>query len=38
MATLAALLGHGVVGTYTHFDATEVFAVLDGRKQGRNLD
>lgn len=37
MATLATLLQHGVVGTYTHFEATEVFAVPAEQKQPINV-
>lgn len=36
MAALSSLLVHGVVGTYTHFEATEVFAVRDGQDQAIN--
>jgi hypothetical protein len=37
MATLAALLTHGVVGTYTHFEATEAFATRKGQRQAINV-
>jgi len=37
MATLASLLAHGVIGTYTHFKATEIFAVEDGPKRVFNV-
>ena len=34
---LASLLAPGVIGTYTHFEATEVFAAKDGLKQVFNV-
>jgi hypothetical protein len=37
MAALPSLLVHGVVGVYTHFEATEVFAVRDGQNQAINV-
>jgi len=37
MAELAPLLAHGILSTYTHFEATEVFATLDGQKQAINV-
>jgi hypothetical protein len=37
MPTLPALLANGVVGTYTHFEATEVFATKDGDKAAFNV-
>jgi len=37
MATLASLLVPGVVGTYTHFEATEVFAFEGGSKRALNV-
>lgn len=37
MATLPALLVHGVVGTYTHFEATEVFGIRDGQTHPFNV-
>src|ERR1700737_3130621 len=37
MPTLAASLAPGVVGTYTHFEATEVFVTIGQDKQPRNI-
>lgn len=37
MAILTALLAPGVIGTYTHFEATEVFAVQDGQSKPINV-
>jgi hypothetical protein len=37
MPALTALLAPGVVGTYTHFEVTEVFATLDQERQPRNV-
>jgi hypothetical protein len=37
MPTLAASLVPGVVGTYTHFEATEVFVTIGQDKQPRNI-
>ena len=37
MATLASLLAPGVVGNYTHFEATEIFAIEDGTKAALNI-
>jgi len=37
MATLASLLAPGVIGTYTHFEATEVFASENGTKRAFNV-
>src|ERR1035438_7400446 len=37
MAALSSLLVHGVVGTYTHFEATEVFALRDAQKPPLNV-
>lgn len=37
MVELSRLLVHGVIGTYTHFEATEVFMMMDGQKQATNV-
>jgi hypothetical protein len=37
VAALSSLLAHGVVGTYTQFEATEVFAVRNGQKEAINV-
>jgi hypothetical protein len=37
MPTLAALLAPGVIGAYTHFEATEVFVTIGEDKQPRNV-
>jgi len=37
MITLDSLLAPGVVGTYTHFEATEVFATRDGHPEALNV-
>ncbi len=37
MAPFASLLAPGVIGTYTHFEATEFFAVEDGPKRPFNV-
>jgi hypothetical protein len=37
MANLTGLLAPGVIGTYTHFEATEVFAVQGGQSKPINV-
>lgn len=37
MATLSALLAPGVLGSYTHFEGTEVFAIQDGQSKPVNV-
>ena len=37
MATLTGLLAPGVIGTYTHFEATEVFAAQDRQSKPINI-
>lgn len=37
MASLTSLLTRGVIGTYTHFEATEIFAQEDGSGRALNV-